>query len=116
MTGQIGHRHSGVAIWQVRVDQRAALVEPWWNVLVAESEIERHVTTHPPRIGEVVRLADRAEVGRRELRCRFGAAHGAQQEVGKRGATWRRLARQGSRGPSVEHERTARELVADLVV
>ena len=116
MTGQVGHRRPGVAIRQIRVDQRAALVEPWWHVLVADSEIERHVPAHPPRIGEVVRLADRAELGRRERHCRFGAAHVAEQEVGKRGAAWSRHARRGSRGPSVEHERTARELVADLVV
>src|SRR5688572_4058237 len=43
MAGQVGHRCSGVVIRQVRVHQRAALVEPWWHVLVADPEIERHV-------------------------------------------------------------------------
>ena len=116
MTGQVGHRHPGVAKRQERVDQRAALVEPRWHVLVADAEIERHVVAHAPRIGEVVRLAGGAELGSRQRHRRFGAAHVAEQEVRERGAARRRNAGGRPRRPSVERERPARELVAHLVV
>ena len=45
MTGQIGYRQTGVAIRQIRIDQRAASIQPWRNVFVAEAEIEGHVLT-----------------------------------------------------------------------
>ena len=75
---------------QVRVDQRAGLIEPRRGVFVAQPEIERHVVAHAPRVGEVVRLARRAEFDLGQPGRQFGEALIAKQKVGKRGSGGRR--------------------------
>ena len=75
----------------------------------------RHVPAQPPRVVEVVRLADRAEPRRRERDRHFRHALIAEQEIGERGRPRRRHAREGTGGAPVEAERPARELIAVLV-
>ena len=106
MAGQILHVRRRIVEWDGRVHQRAVLVEPWRRVLVAQAEIERHVRADLPRVGEVIRVAHRAELRHRERHRRFGLLGIAEQEVGE-GV---------SRGDVLKGEIPARKLVADLVV
>ena len=50
----------------VGVHQRAVLVQPRRRVFVAQAEVEGHIGADLPRVGEVIRLAQRAELRHRE--------------------------------------------------
>ena len=115
MTRQVRDGQPLVAVRQVGVHQRAALVEPRRRVFVAQSVIERHVPAHAPRVVEVVRLADRAEPCGCERNGCFRQTLIAEQEIGKRRGPRCRHPGQGTGGPPVELERPSRELIAVLV-
>ena len=106
MAGQILHVRRRVVERDRRVHQRAVRVEPWRRVFVAQAEIERHVRADLPRVGEVIRLAQRAELRHRQRHRRFGLLRVAEQEVGEGVAG----------GDRLKLEIAARELVAHLVV
>ena len=112
----VGHGQALVEERHGGIDQRAGFVLERRDVLVPQAEIERHVVAHSPGVGEVVALADRAELRHRQLDRQLGETLVAEQEVGKRGRDRRRGAVQRPGRPAVELEPAARELVADLVV
>ena len=113
----VGHGQALVEERHVGVDQRAGFVLERRDVLVPQAEIERHVVAHSPGVGDVVALADRAELRHRQLDRQLGETLVAEQEVGERGArSASRRADQRPCRPAVELEPAARELVADLVV
>ena len=106
MAGEILHVRRRVVAWERRVHQRAVLIEPWRRVFVTQAEIERHVRADLPRVGEVIGVAQRAELRHRERDCRFVLLRVTEQEVGERVA----------RGNGLKLEIATRKLVAHLVV
>ena len=90
----------------VGVHQRAVLVQPRRRVFVAQAEVEGHIGADLPRVGEVIRLAQRAELRHRERHRRFVLLGVAEQEIGEC----------VSRRDGLKLEIPARKLVAHLVV
>src|SRR5262245_15802766 len=113
MAAEVLHIRRAISVGHVNVHQPTCFVEPWRRILIAQANIDCQVRTDLPSVVNVVILAERTELNRRQRDGGFAPFAVSQKKISEGVSTTG--GRTGGSG-WLKPERAPGELIANLVI